>query len=38
VTKAAEVFHDHEILPLQAKLLEINEWVGDDVVSFNENV
>lgn len=34
VTKAAEVFHAHEILPLQAKLQEVNEWVGEEVIRF----
>ncbi|WP_374558007.1 phage portal protein [Aquitalea pelogenes] len=37
VTKAAEVFHAHEILPLQAKLQEVNEWVGEEVVRFNDD-
>ncbi len=34
VTKAAEVFYEHEILPLQAKLMEVNEWVGEEVIRF----
>lgn len=33
--KAAEVFHNNEMLPLQAKLAEINELVGEKVISFD---
>ena len=36
VTKAAEVFHAHEILPLQVKLQEVNEWVGEEVIRFTD--
>jgi PBSX family phage portal protein len=33
--KAAEVFNANEILPLQARFMELNEWIGDEVVKFN---
>lgn len=36
VAKAAEVFHAHEILPLQAKLQEVNEWIGEEVIRFTD--
>ncbi|AIZ78792.1 phage portal protein [Actinobacillus equuli] len=34
VEKAAKVFFINEIKPLQEKLKEINEWVGQDVIKF----
>lgn len=34
VGKAANVFHVNEIIPLQKRFLEINEWVGREVVRF----
>ncbi|WP_201556293.1 phage portal protein [Psychrobacter sp. 72-O-c] len=33
--KAAEVFYWHEILPLQNMLLDINEQVGETIITFN---
>lgn len=33
-SKAAEVFYHNEILPLQARLQEINEVVGEKVIDF----
>lgn len=32
--KAARVFNANEIEPLQARFLEINDWMGEQVVSF----
>ena len=34
--KAAQVFWTNEIKPLQDRMLEINEWVGKEVVKFSE--
>lgn len=34
VTKAAAVFGCNEIEPLQAQFLSVNEWAGQEVVSF----
>lgn len=34
VEKAARVFARNELLPLQARFLRINEWIGDEVVRF----
>jgi PBSX family phage portal protein len=34
--KAAEVFYQNEILPLQSRFLEINEWLGEGVVDFGD--
>ncbi|GHU29425.1 hypothetical protein AGMMS50256_14290 [Betaproteobacteria bacterium] len=36
VSKAAWIFYMNEIRPLIARMLEINEWAGDGVVSFRE--
>lgn len=33
-SKAAEVFYHNEILPLQTRLQEINELLGEEVISF----
>ncbi len=33
--EAAEVFHIVEIEPLQARFLELNEWLGLEAVAFN---
>ena len=35
VSDAARIFNTNEIKPLQAKLKDINEWLGEEVVSFN---
>jgi PBSX family phage portal protein len=34
VTKSAEVFYLNELVPLMARLCELNEWVGEEVVKF----
>jgi PBSX family phage portal protein len=34
VGKAAEVFVQNEILPLQSRLAAVNEWLGEEVVAF----
>lgn len=34
--KADELAYHNEVVPLQMLMKEINEWVGDEVVSFNE--
>jgi PBSX family phage portal protein len=36
VSKANDAFYELEILPLQAKFLEINDWMGMEVVRFRE--
>ena len=33
--KAAEVFARNEIAPLQARMLELNDWLGDEVIAFD---
>lgn len=32
--KAAQVFYHHEIVPLQARFRELNDWLGEEVVTF----
>ncbi len=34
VEKAADVFFSNEIEPLQARFLELNEWLGEEAVAF----
>jgi PBSX family phage portal protein len=34
ISKAADVFHALEIAPLQARLLEVNDWLGAEAVRF----
>lgn len=34
VEKADEVFHRNEIVPLQMRMLAINDWIGAEVVRF----
>lgn len=34
VSKAAAVFARNEVEPLQARLLELNEWIGEEVIRF----
>lgn len=36
VAKAAEVFFINEIQPLQERLKELNEWLGEEVITFKE--
>jgi PBSX family phage portal protein len=33
--KAAAVFEANEIQPLQTRFLELNDWIGEEVVKFN---
>jgi len=35
---AAQVFGRNEIEPLQARFMELNDWLGDDVVGFKPYV
>lgn len=35
ITDAARVFFDHEIVPLQRRFLQINEWLGYEAIRFN---
>ncbi len=32
---AAKVFNANEILPLQARMLEVNDWLGQEVIRFS---
>ncbi len=34
VVKAAQVFVRNELTPLQGRIKEVNEWVGEDVIIF----
>ncbi|MDR8916927.1 hypothetical protein FEP54_02211 [Burkholderia multivorans] len=36
VHKAAEVFNELEIEPLKARLREVNDWLGIEVVRFRD--
>lgn len=36
VTKAAKVFVINELLPLQRRFLQINEWLGEEVIRFED--
>lgn len=36
VEKAANVFVRNELLPLQKRIKEINEWLGYDVILFEK--
>ncbi len=35
VEKAARVFVRNELTPLQGRVIEINEWLDDEVIRFN---
>ena len=35
VVPAARVFAVNELLPLQARLKELNSWIGDEIVTFD---
>ncbi|MCK3655794.1 phage portal protein [Pasteurellaceae bacterium Macca] len=37
IEKAAQIFFINEILPLQARLAEINKWVGRQVIKFKQS-
>lgn len=38
VEKAARVFARNELVPLQARIREINSWLGEEVIRFNPYV
>ncbi|EOT1550967.1 TPA: phage portal protein [Proteus mirabilis] len=36
VEKAAKVFFRNELAPLQSKILQINDWLGEEVIKFDK--
>ncbi|EKS6459770.1 phage portal protein [Enterobacter hormaechei] len=36
IEKASKVFVRNELIPLQERIKEINEWIGDEVIKFKE--
>lgn len=36
VEKAAKVFFRNELAPLQSKMLQINDWLGEEVIKFDK--
>ncbi|HDL8308334.1 TPA: hypothetical protein PXQ92_004218, partial [Yersinia enterocolitica] len=36
IEKASQVFVRNELMPLQERMKEVNEWVGEEVVGFRE--
>lgn len=36
VEKASKVFVRNELLPLQSRLLELNNWLGSEIIKFTE--
>lgn len=36
VEKAAKVFFRNELSPLQSKILQINDWLGEEVIKFDK--
>ncbi len=36
VEKAAKVFVRNELIPLQKRLVEINTWLNEKIIEFNE--
>ncbi|HGK4131333.1 TPA: hypothetical protein ACJ2PI_002883, partial [Klebsiella pneumoniae] len=36
VEKASRVFVRNELIPLQKRLMELNEWLNDEIIRFEE--
>lgn len=36
VEKASHVFVRNELIPLQKRLIELNEWLNDEIIRFDE--
>ncbi|SMG59026.1 phage portal protein, PBSX family [Cedecea sp. NFIX57] len=36
VEKASKVFVRNEVIPLQQRICEINQWLNDDIINFKE--
>ena len=36
VEKASRVFVRNELMPLQKRLMELNNWLGENVISFED--
>ena len=36
VEKASRVFVRNELIPLQKRLMELNEWLNDEIIRFDE--
>lgn len=34
--KASRVFVRNELIPLQKRLMELNEWLNDEIIRFEE--
>ncbi len=38
VEKASKVFVTNELKPLQRKILDLNDWLGSDIINFDEYI
>jgi PBSX family phage portal protein len=38
VAEASRIFFDQEVRPLQSKLSQLNEWLGEEVVTFHDQL
>lgn len=36
IKDASEVFYQNEILPLQSRIMQINDWANDEIIKFKE--
>ena len=36
VEKVAKVFVRNELIPLQSRFLELNEWAGEEIIRFQK--
>ena len=36
ITDAAQVFNINEIKPLQSVFMQLNDWLGEEVISFKD--
>ncbi|CAM8673977.1 Phage portal protein, PBSX family [Leclercia sp. M-A074-M] len=36
VEKAANVFVRNELIPLQKRMEEVNKWIGQDIIKFED--
>lgn len=36
IREASEIFYQNEIIPLQSRISQINEWANDEIIQFKD--
>ncbi|MCF9034728.1 phage portal protein [Acinetobacter nectaris] len=36
ITDAANVFYQNEVVPLQSRMMQVNDWAGEEIINFKD--